>query len=272
MRLPASELEAARERATASCASTRTSPTARSARPSPGFIGAPALWGPTLSSAGNGVKIGIIDDGLDKTHPYFSARGYRMPPGFPKGQKSFTSAKVIVARAFRPAHAEVEVRQAGRSTRSTPSHATHVAGIAAGNHRTQGSGGRISGVAPKAYIGNYKVLTVPSRLRAERELGRDRRRDRGRRPRRDGRDQPLARRGGDRAEPRHRRRGARRSGRRGGRAGRRCRQQLRGARRGSITSPGSVDRAITVAAESEAGRRARSRRSRPGGPPRTRCA
>ena len=42
---------------------------------SPGFIGAPALWGPTLSSAGNGVKIGIIDDGLDKTHPYFRARG-----------------------------------------------------------------------------------------------------------------------------------------------------------------------------------------------------
>jgi subtilisin family serine protease len=69
---------------------------------SPGFIGAPALWGPTLSSAGNGVKIGIIDDGLDKTHPYFSARGYRMPPGFPKGQRGFTSAKVIVARAFAP--------------------------------------------------------------------------------------------------------------------------------------------------------------------------
>ena len=69
---------------------------------SPGFIGAPALWGQTLSSAGNGVKIGIIDDGLDKTHPYFSARGYRMPSGFPKGQKSLTSAKVIVARAFAP--------------------------------------------------------------------------------------------------------------------------------------------------------------------------
>ena len=76
----------------------------------PGFIGAPALWGPTLNSAGNGVKIGIIDDGLDKTHPYFRARGYRMPRGFPKGQKAYTSAKVIVARAFAPRRPAVEVR------------------------------------------------------------------------------------------------------------------------------------------------------------------
>ena len=33
------------------------------------------------------MKIGIIDDGVDQTHPYFSPRGYRMPRGFPKGQK-----------------------------------------------------------------------------------------------------------------------------------------------------------------------------------------
>ena len=129
----------------------------------PGFIGAPALWGPTLSSAGNGVKIGIIDDGLDKTHAYFRARGYRMPRGFPKGQKAYTSAKVIVARAFAP-------RRPAWKYAGTPfdpinsGHATHVAGIAAGNYRTQAQGRRISGVAPKAYIGNYKVLTVPSRF------------------------------------------------------------------------------------------------------------
>jgi subtilisin family serine protease len=50
----------------------------------PSFIGAPTLWGPRLSSSGQGVKIGIIDDGVDRVHP-FSARGYRMPRGFPKG-------------------------------------------------------------------------------------------------------------------------------------------------------------------------------------------
>jgi subtilisin family serine protease len=127
----------------------------------PGFIGAPALWGPTLSSAGNGVKIGIIDDGLDKTHPYFSARGYRMPRGFPKGQKSLTSAKVIVARAFAPRTPKWKYAKRAFDPLNSD-HATHVAGIAAGNHRTQSSGGRISGVAPKAYLGNYKVLTVPS--------------------------------------------------------------------------------------------------------------
>ena len=128
---------------------------------SPGFIGAPALWGQTLSSAGNGVKIGIIDDGLDKTHPYFSARGYRMPPGFPKGQKSLTSAKVIVARAFAPRTPKWKYSKRAFDPLNSD-HATHVAGIAAGNHRTQASGSRISGVAPKAYLGNYKVLTVPS--------------------------------------------------------------------------------------------------------------
>jgi subtilisin family serine protease len=127
----------------------------------PGFIGAPTLWGPTLSSAGNGVKIGIIDDGLDKTHPYFRASGYRMPRGYPKGQKAYTSAKVIVARAFAPR--KPAWKYAGVPfDRINSDHATHVAGIAAGNHRTQAQGGRISGVAPRAYIGNYKVLTVPS--------------------------------------------------------------------------------------------------------------
>src|SRR4029078_4014045 len=42
-------------------------------------------------------------------------------------------------------------------------HATHVAGIAAGNANTNANGMRISGIAPKAYIGNYKALTVPTR-------------------------------------------------------------------------------------------------------------
>ena len=101
MRLPASELSALED--TDGVVGVYPNVAYHALRSStPGFIGAPALWGPTLNSAGNGVKIGIIDDGLDKSHPYFSARGYRMPRGFPKGQKRFTSAKVIVARAFAP--------------------------------------------------------------------------------------------------------------------------------------------------------------------------
>lgn len=127
----------------------------------PGFIGAPALWGPTLATAGNGMKIGIIDDGIDRTHPYFSPKSYRMPRGFPKGRRSFTSAKVIVARAFAPR--TPKWRYASRPFDPLYSgHATHVAGIAAGNHRTKAKGSRISGVAPKAYLGNYKALTIPT--------------------------------------------------------------------------------------------------------------
>jgi subtilisin family serine protease len=128
---------------------------------SPGQIGAPALWGEGLPNAGQGVKIAIIDEGIDQTHPFFSPAGYTMPPGFPKGQAAYTNAKVIVARAFPPArptwkHASKPFDPVHSS------HGTHVAGIAAGNAGTQASGIRVSGVAPRAYLGNYKALTIPT--------------------------------------------------------------------------------------------------------------
>ena len=125
---------------------------------SPGQIGAPALWGPTLATAGQGVKIGIVDTGVDAGHPFFDPAGYTMPAGFPRGQVRFTSAKVIVARAFAPPTATSALaRQAFDPGQS--SHGTHVAGIAAGNHGTETTGGStVAGVAPRAYIGNYKAL------------------------------------------------------------------------------------------------------------------
>jgi subtilisin family serine protease len=124
----------------------------------PAEIGAPSLWGETLATAGQGVKIGIIDSGIDPGHPFFAPAGYTMPAGFPKGQERFTSAKVIVARAFAP--------KSGATAPSVPlafspndnTHGTHVAGIAAGNADTPTGQGRISGVAPRAYLGNYKVF------------------------------------------------------------------------------------------------------------------
>ena len=60
-------------------------------------------WSTGLPNQGAGIKIGIIDDGIDQTHAYFSPAGYTMPPGYPKGQTAYTTAKVIVARAFAPA-------------------------------------------------------------------------------------------------------------------------------------------------------------------------
>jgi subtilisin family serine protease len=133
----------------------------------PGVIGAPALWGPALEHAGQGMKIAILDDGVDQRHPFFDPTGLSMPPGFPKGDAAYTTAKVIVARAFAP-------RDAGWLHASKPFdpvhsyHGMHVAGIAAGAPDTPVGAGEaggptsISGVAPLAYIGNYKVLTVPT--------------------------------------------------------------------------------------------------------------
>jgi subtilisin family serine protease len=131
----------------------------------PGEIGAPPIWGPTLDSAGQGMKIGIIDTGLDQRHPYFDPTGYTMPPGFPKGQIAYTTAKVIVARAFAPPGATSPYAHVPFDPTSS-SHGTHVAGIAAGDANTRAVGGRLlSGVAPRAYIGNYKVFTeTPSGL------------------------------------------------------------------------------------------------------------
>src|SRR5207248_915082 len=63
------------------------------------LIGAPKLWGPNLATAGEGVKIGILDDGIDQSHPFFNPGGYTYPVGFPKGNTQYTTPKVIVARA-----------------------------------------------------------------------------------------------------------------------------------------------------------------------------
>ena len=119
-------------------------------------------WQTGLPNHGAGIKIGIIDDGVDQTHPYFSPAGYTMPPGFPKGQTAYTTAKVIVARAFAPAGTTWKYARKPFDPLQS-GHATHVAGIAAGNANTTATGGvKVSGIAPQAYIGNYKALTVPT--------------------------------------------------------------------------------------------------------------
>jgi subtilisin family serine protease len=130
----------------------------------PTLIGAPALWGSNLATAGQGIKIGLVDDGIDQAHPYFNPSGFSYPAGFPKGNKAYTTPKVIVARAF--PSPSTGWRYANRPFDPTFSfHATHVAGIAAGDYDTPtapNGGSPISGIAPKAYLGNYKALTVPT--------------------------------------------------------------------------------------------------------------
>ncbi len=132
----------------------------------PALIGATTLWGPDLATAGEGMKIGIIDDGIDQTHPFFDPTGFAYPPGFPKGNAAYTTPKVIVARAF-PSPSTSWRYAATPFDPQFSEHATHVSGIAAGDYHTLSNGPRgrvyVSGIAPKAYLGNYKVLTVPTK-------------------------------------------------------------------------------------------------------------
>ena len=130
----------------------------------PQLIGAPAIWGPTLATAGQGMKIGIIDEGVDQTHPFFSPGRLHDARRVPEGQhrvhdrEGDRRARVRAALTawkyadlpFDPEYSE---------------HGTHVAGIAAGDHGTPApffTDRRLSGVAPAAYIGNYKALTIPT--------------------------------------------------------------------------------------------------------------
>ena len=131
----------------------------------PKLISAPAVWGPTFATAGNGMKIAILDDGLDQTHVFFSPSNFAYPAGFPKGNTAFTTPKVIVAKTFSPATNHWKYANTPFDPVNSD-HATNVAGIAAGDRDTianiPGSRPHVSGIAPNAYLGNYKVLTVPT--------------------------------------------------------------------------------------------------------------
>ncbi len=98
---------------------------------------------------------------------FFDPTGYTYPAGFPKGGTRWTTPKVIVARAF-PGPGSGEPGRLAVDPRAS-FHGTHVAGIAAGNAGTTAPAGPdhprttgLSGVAPRAWLGNYRVFTVPT--------------------------------------------------------------------------------------------------------------
>jgi subtilisin family serine protease len=126
---------------------------------SPEVIGADQLWGlPDFTTAGNGMKIGILDQGINQNHPFFSPTGYAYPAGFPKGNTAYTTPKVIVARAFAPPSVKTRYARLPYDPQNSD-HGDHVAGIAGGDYTVGAVPGRgpLSGVAPKAYLGNYKI-------------------------------------------------------------------------------------------------------------------
>ena len=72
------------------------------------LINAQAAWTAAggRADAGRGIKVGMIDSGIDYRHPFFDPTGFAYPAGFPKCDAADTaggacknvSPKVIVAK------------------------------------------------------------------------------------------------------------------------------------------------------------------------------
>lgn len=116
-----------------------------------------AVNGGSSANAGEGVKVAIVDSGIDFTHPCFDDEGY--PVQTQLGNTRFTNNKVIVAKVF-----NMKTPSRGYTPEAIDSHGTHVAGTVACNYNTPVSVGGVtvpynmSGVAPRALLGNYNVF------------------------------------------------------------------------------------------------------------------
>ena len=69
------------------------------------LVNGPAAWNTLggIENAGKGIKIAILDSGIDQNHPAFKDSSLPMPAGYPICNGSdcaFTSNKVIVARSY----------------------------------------------------------------------------------------------------------------------------------------------------------------------------
>ena len=131
----------------------------RSLNDAVGLVNAPAAWtelsGGT-ANAGAGVKIAIIDSGIDDTHPAFQDASLQPPSGYPRGDTAYTNGKIIVARSY----ASLFALPDDATPRDRSGHGTALAMIAAGA-ANRGPLATIAGVAPKAWLGNYKIFGTP---------------------------------------------------------------------------------------------------------------
>ena len=137
----------------------------------PSVIGATQFSGLT-GARGDGVKVAVVDDGVDHEHPFSGRQGSRIRPAFRRARWG-NVPKVIVARGFAGPGANSAPLDRDRSF-----HGTFVAGVIAGvksdvpesrpGFCVESEGGchpavnGVEGVAPRAYIGNYRVFNVPA--------------------------------------------------------------------------------------------------------------
>jgi len=119
------------------------------------------------ANAGAGVRIAVLDTGIDHEHAAFRDPSLSIPAGFPRCRGEdcqFTNSKVIAARSY----VEILVlpdeprfsRPDDLSPRDRVGHGTATAMVAAGVRHTSPLGA-LSGIAPKAYLGNYKIFGSP---------------------------------------------------------------------------------------------------------------
>jgi len=139
------------------------------------LLNAPAAWNALggMQNAGAGMKIAIIDTGIDQAHPAFQDSSLPMPAGYPMCSvsdcASFTNNKVIVARSYvrqlaagsDPNNPAADSRPDDYSPRDRSGHGTATASCAAAASTIAVAGFAISGMAPKAYLGNYKIFGSP---------------------------------------------------------------------------------------------------------------
>ena len=122
------------------------------------LVRAPAITGGSGGKdAGAGIKVAVIDTGIDVRHPCFADAGY--PAQKQLGDTKFTNNKVVVAKVFNN-----KAGSRSYTAEAIQDHGTHVAGTVACNFDTPAAvdgapiPGNISGVAPKALLGNYNIF------------------------------------------------------------------------------------------------------------------
>lgn len=136
------------------------------------LVNAPTAWNVLggIQNSGRGMKIAILDSGIDQTHPCFQDDSLPMPAGYPVcsgADCAYTNNKVIVARSYvrmlsagSAPNPAVDSRPDDYSPRDRDGHGTAVASCAACNSATGTV--TINGIAPKAYLGSYKISGSPS--------------------------------------------------------------------------------------------------------------
>ncbi len=140
----------------------------------PSVLGAPQFSALRRAPRGQGVKVAVVDDGVDHEHPFLDPTGFSYPPGFPKGTSGLDDAKgdrrprlrrtrreqraarprqLVPRNVRRRRDRRRQDRRRGRAARASAARRT--AAVIPRSRTSRAS-------RPRAYIGNYRVFNVPA--------------------------------------------------------------------------------------------------------------